>query len=85
MFFHGGIGGLRIAGEDCCGDRIVLVQRAVDHFFFADDLAQLADEDGLMGLGVVATPSEPQAFYEEMKRDLQKNKEIAQAANLKLD
>lgn len=44
-----------------------------------------AVSERLMGLGVVATPSEPQAFYEEMKRDLQKNKEIAQAANLKLD
>lgn len=39
----------------------------------------------LINLGVVTTPGEPEAFAKEMERDLQKNKEIAQATNLKLD
>ncbi|MVW70925.1 tripartite tricarboxylate transporter substrate binding protein [Bordetella sp. 15P40C-2] len=42
-------------------------------------------KERLMNLGVVTTPGKPEAFTKEMERDLQKNKEIAQAANLKLD
>lgn len=50
--------------------------------------AVLKDSDTqgrLINLGVISTPGTPEDFYKEMERDLQKNKKIADAANLKLD
>lgn len=48
-------------------------------------LNDASTKDRLMALGVVTTPGQPQDFYKQMEHDLKKNKEIVQAANLKLD
>ena len=50
--------------------------------------AVLSDNDTkerLVNLGVVTTPGTPEDFYKEIEHDLQKNKAIATAANMKLD
>ena len=44
-----------------------------------------AMKDRLAQLGIVATPGTPQAYGQEIERDLAKNKDIVSAAHIKLD
>ncbi|OZI19382.1 LacI family transcriptional regulator [Bordetella genomosp. 9] len=44
-----------------------------------------AMKERLAQLGIVATPGTPEAYGQEIVRDLAKNKEIVKAANIKLD